>query len=125
MAHLGRRHGLYFKRWGSANGSGDRSGVDNEWNTYTWTADAIELVDDWNTYYQAINRANTLIDMLGNSSISEDAVAKIDGQTKFLRALMYFDLVKMFGAYHCMFEALRTLAKPINHEVLRRKYMYK
>jgi hypothetical protein len=32
---------------GSANGSGDRSGLNNEWNTYTWTPDAIELITDW------------------------------------------------------------------------------
>ena len=94
---LGDVTAFTLKGGGSANGSGDRSGVDNEWNTYTWTADALELSTYWNNYYQAINRANTLIDMLGNSSISENAIAKIDGQAKFLRALMYFDLVKLFG----------------------------
>ncbi|MEO5995762.1 MAG: RagB/SusD family nutrient uptake outer membrane protein, partial [Chitinophagaceae bacterium] len=82
---------------GSANGSGDRSGISNDWNNYTWTADAIELIDDWGTYFQAINRDNTLIDALEKSNISAAARAKIDGQAKFLRALMYFDLVKMFG----------------------------
>ncbi len=53
---------------GSANGSGDRSGINNEWNTYTWTADAIELITCWNSFYQTINWDNTLIDKLEGSS---------------------------------------------------------
>lgn len=94
---LGDVTAFTVKGGGSANGSGDRSGLNNEWNTYTWTPDAIELIDDWNTYYGILNRANTLIDALEKSSISASAVQKIDGQAKFLRAHIYFDLVKMFG----------------------------
>lgn len=82
---------------GSANGSGDRSGINNEWNTYTWTADAIELITGWSYFYTAINWDNTLIDKLQTSSIPAGAKAKISGQAKFLRAHFYFNLVRMFG----------------------------
>jgi len=82
---------------GSANGSGDRSGLNNEWNTYTWTPDAIELITDWGQYYNAINRANTLIDALATSAIPAAAKARIGGEARFLRANMYFELVRMFG----------------------------
>jgi hypothetical protein len=94
---LGDVTAFTMKGGGSANGSGDRSGISNEWNTYTWTPDAIELIDDWGSYYQAINRDNTLIDALEKSGISAAVKARIDGQAKFLRADMYFDLVRMFG----------------------------
>src|SRR5699024_1581415 len=40
---------------------------------------------------------NTLMDRLKKSDISDDAKANISGQAKFLRALSYFDLVKLFG----------------------------
>ncbi len=82
---------------GSANGSGDRSGIINEWNTYTWTSDAIELTTGWNSFYTAINWSNTLIDKLQASGIPAAAKAKIEGQAKFLRAHFYFNLVRMFG----------------------------
>jgi len=82
---------------GSANGSGDRSGITNEWNTYTWTSDAIELITGWNIFYTAINWDNTLIDKLELSSIPSASKARIDGQAKFLRAFFYFNLVRMFG----------------------------
>jgi len=83
---------------GSANGSGDRSGINNEWNTYSWTADAIELTTCWNLFYETINMANTLTDKLKVSGIPASGKAKIGGQAKFLRAFFYFNLVRMFGA---------------------------
>lgn len=94
---LGDVTAFTMKGGGSANGSGDRSGITNEWNTYTWTPDAIELIVDWGSYYQAINRDNTLIDALAASNIPAVPKARIDGEAKFLRANMYFDLVRMFG----------------------------
>tara|TARA_R110002167_G_scaffold158880_10_gene354268 strand:- start:12784 stop:14352 length:1569 start_codon:yes stop_codon:yes gene_type:complete len=86
-----------LKGGGSANGSGDRSGIDNEWNTFTWTADALELSTEWNNNYQAVNRANTLIDKVLASSIADNAKSRLIGEAIFMRAFIYFDLVKLFG----------------------------
>ncbi len=41
---------------GSANGSGDRSGVTNDFNTFSWNSDALELSTAWDFFYAAINR---------------------------------------------------------------------
>ena len=80
---------------GSANGSGDRSGIQNEWNTFSWTPDANELVTAWDYFYQVINRSNTLIDKLEVADFQ--GKNKILGEAKFLRALFYFNLVRIFG----------------------------
>lgn len=80
---------------GSANGSGDRSGVSNDFNTFSWTSDALELSTAWDYFFAAINRANVLIDKLEASSIPNKA--KLDGEAKFLRAFFYFNLVRIFG----------------------------
>lgn len=80
---------------GSANGSGDRSGVTNDFNTFSWNSDALELSTAWDYYFAAINRANVLIDKLAISSIPNKT--RLDGETKFLRALFYFNLVRLFG----------------------------
>lgn len=80
---------------GSANGSGDRSGIQNEWSTYSWTPDAIELVTAWDYFYAVINRANTLVDKLDAADFA--GKAKIEGEARFLRALFYFNMVRIFG----------------------------
>ena len=56
------------------------------------------FADFWTRYYAAVFRCNTLlqkmegIDFEGN----EELRAKIEGETRFLRAQLYFDLVRMF-----------------------------
>src|SRR5699024_6670640 len=55
------------------------------------------LQDEWNRLYTSINRANTLLDGIKRSNIPDSSLASIKGQAKFLRALSYFDLVKLFG----------------------------
>ena len=63
---------------------------------------AINNIDNtryWNNHYSAIYRANLIIKFAEESSVglSEDATARIVGQARGLRALMYYDLVKAYG----------------------------
>lgn len=52
----------------------------------------------WSDYYAGIFRANTLLGKLDGTDFANQtaARARIEGETKFLRALMYFDLVRLF-----------------------------
>jgi len=60
--------------------------------------------DTWSKYYKAIFRCNNLLQKLPTISSwksTKDSVNtitknRIEGETRFLRALMYFDLVRMF-----------------------------
>ena len=47
--------------------------------------------------YKGINRANTLIDALPNTSMNEDTKNSLMGQAKFLRAFYYYELASMYG----------------------------
>jgi hypothetical protein len=51
----------------------------------------------FNTCYAGIARANTIIDRIAEASIDETAKNRILGETKFLRAYFYFNLVRYFG----------------------------
>ena len=51
----------------------------------------------FNTCYAGIARANTIIDRIAEASIDEAAKNRILGETKFLRAYFYFNLVRYFG----------------------------
>ena len=57
--------------------------------------------DMTNTFYEArykgINRANTLIDALPNTTMDETTKNSLMGQAKFLRAFYYYDLASMYG----------------------------
>lgn len=52
----------------------------------------------WADYYAGIFRCNTLINKLDGIDFGNDAATRnrIEGEARFLRALMYFDLVRLF-----------------------------
>jgi len=51
----------------------------------------------WQTAYLAINQANLILEALPNVILTTAERARYEGETKFLRALMYFDLVKIYS----------------------------
>jgi len=51
----------------------------------------------WSDYYAGIFRCNTLLTKLNGIAFeSETAANRIEGETRFLRAIMYFDLARLF-----------------------------
>lgn len=51
----------------------------------------------WASAYDAINRANSVLDHVPAIEMDETLKARIIGEAKFLRALHYFNLVRMWG----------------------------
>ena len=52
----------------------------------------------WNNSYEVINQVNLVIDNLAIVTSSTAEKDRIEGEAKFLRALTYFDLVRLFGS---------------------------
>lgn len=52
----------------------------------------------WQHSYTGISRANIVIESLLGAKISDSVRKTVDGQAKFLRALNYFRLVRLYGA---------------------------
>lgn len=51
----------------------------------------------WGDYYAAIFRCNTLLTKMPGITFESEATQKrIEGETRFLRAILYFDLVRLF-----------------------------
>lgn len=68
--------------------------VDN----FTLSNEATVVRDAWRNYYRAINRINTLLSKI--EPVDPAVVpnkARYTAEVKFLRALAYFDLVRIFG----------------------------
>jgi hypothetical protein len=70
----------------------------------------------WRTAYTTIARCNTVLKYLGNVS-DADKKARFEGEAKFARALMHFDLVRLFGDVPL---AMTTLTPGASEELRRR-----
>ncbi len=51
----------------------------------------------WSAVWQAVNRANAVLDNVPNIEMDETLKARILGEAKFLRALTYFNMVRRWG----------------------------
>jgi starch-binding outer membrane protein, SusD/RagB family len=55
------------------------------------------LNDKWRDGYRGIARANAILDRIEGIQMTEELKKRITGEAKFLRGLMYFNLVRVFG----------------------------
>lgn len=71
----------------------------NKFDRYTFENDENQsLLPFWNRAWNVNNRANSVIDRTALiEDISDEDRSSITGEAKFLRALNYFNLVRMFG----------------------------
>jgi len=67
--------------------------------SFTIQVDNGFVLQIWADHYDTINRANTVIQNTTTDieGVTQDDVDRIVGQAKFIRAIMYFDLVRWFG----------------------------
>ncbi len=63
--------------------------------TFAPTNDRIEKT--WRQHYAAINRANVSLDNIQNIAFDEKLRNRLIAETKFIRALLYFNLVRLWG----------------------------
>ena len=77
------------------------SGSFTTWNNaenFNVTAEHGPTENIWTDHYDAINRANLVIDNAGDvPNISDAKANQLVGEAKFMRALLYFNLVRWFA----------------------------
>ena len=67
-------------------------------DNFSLTSDATLIRDTWRNYYRVINRSNTILDKISKADVTiVKNKAQYTAEAKFLRALAYFDLVRIFG----------------------------
>ena len=72
---------------------------------FSTSADNISVADFWAIRYRAVALANVVIFRAPLASITDDEVAVLVAEAKFIRALAYFDLVRTFGDVPLSLEA--------------------
>ncbi|MBI6117602.1 RagB/SusD family nutrient uptake outer membrane protein [Salegentibacter maritimus] len=63
----------------------------------------------WKEHYVNINRANIVIKRIAEMDINEDLKNRFLGEAHFVRALMYFNLVRLYGAVPVVTEPTESL----------------
>ncbi|MGI4021558.1 MAG: RagB/SusD family nutrient uptake outer membrane protein [Janthinobacterium lividum] len=63
----------------------------------TWNAASTNLQNAWRRFYATIAYANIVLGHVNTPPMTQANRDSYTGQAKFLRALMYFNLVRMFG----------------------------
>ncbi|WP_350287325.1 RagB/SusD family nutrient uptake outer membrane protein [uncultured Croceitalea sp.] len=65
--------------------------------TKNFLVDNVWVRDVWGNAYEGINQTNLILERLDIITSSAAERDRIEGETRFLRALLYFDLVRNFG----------------------------
>ncbi len=84
---------------------------ESQFDIFAWQSAETELEQFWSAAYTAINRANVLIDRLSESNLGSDFTTKVSAQAKFIRGLLYFDLVRLFGGVPLHTQATSDLSE--------------
>ena len=68
-------------------------GIDN----FAANANNQNIADYWEAHYQAITRANIVIEKAAESDLADEDLTQFVAEARFLRGITYFDLVRLFG----------------------------
>ena len=89
--------------WMIGDGASDNSmpgGTDPDFipiDNFTVDADNPRLADTWRGHYNVIGRANVVLEKVPGIPMNETLKTRVLGEARFLRALAYFNLVRIFG----------------------------
>jgi starch-binding outer membrane protein, SusD/RagB family len=72
--------------------------VGDEINNFTMTPESYTAINIFSSSYMGIARANTTIDKIRTSDLNQSFKIQIEAEARFLRALYYFNLVRLYGA---------------------------
>jgi len=65
--------------------------------TFTYNAENSNLLEIWQMHYKTISLANIAIERIPNIAMDETLKNRLVNEAKFLRGLLYFNLVRMYG----------------------------
>ena len=86
------------------NNSADNIGI-NESNVVS-SSGALSSI--WSGSYQVISRTNLILGKMKNVKLDESLKNRFEGECKFLRGLMYFNLVRIFGSVPLVLKDIAT-----------------
>ena len=83
-------------------------------STFTYGPDNATIYDVWKQHYKAITLANIAIARIPAIEMDEALKARLLNEAKFLRGLLYFDLVRMFGRIPLLINEIESTTPEIS-----------
>ena len=72
--------------------------ANDQLGTFAWNAENASVSTVWQIHYKAITLANVAIERIPSIQMDETVRSRLVNEGKFLRALLYFNLVRMYGS---------------------------
>lgn len=95
-----------------ANNQAGQASLD-QLSTFTYGPDNATIYDVWKQHYKAITLANIAIARIPLIEMDEALKARLLNEAKFLRGLLYFDLVRMFGRIPLLLNEIESITPEI------------
>ena len=83
-------------------------------STFTHGPDNGAIYDVWKQHYKAITLANIAIERIPPIVMDETLKARLVNEAKFLRALLYFDMVRMFGRIPLLLNEVESVTPEVS-----------
>lgn len=91
----------------------------------TWVVNSSDVFNNWSSSYASIARANIILDKIDAVSMAEDLKEQYKGEAKFIRALMYFNLVRFFGNIPLIVHEIKTEEEAYSYPQVPEQDVYK
>lgn len=113
-----------FLKHGWTGGSSDQlytEGVFGDPNSRNKMWGALEGMADWSSFYKVVSQVNLVIDRvekIDESRFETGAKQRILGEAYFLRALVYFDIARIWGNAPLVVDVIESSGQVINEELV-------
>lgn len=81
-------------------------------STFSHNSENAALLEIWQMHYKAINTANIAIDRVPGIDMDTELRSRLVNEAKFLRGLLYFNMVRMFGSIPLLLSETEPLNPP-------------
>lgn len=90
---------------------GDSGSDKEQFDKLNWSSTSISFGEVWESNFEGIARANKAIDMLPTLDVNTDLRDRLIGESRFLRAYFYWNLVRSFGGVPLIPKVPKTAAE--------------
>ncbi|MBC8155929.1 MAG: RagB/SusD family nutrient uptake outer membrane protein [Bacteroidetes bacterium] len=118
LGTYGNLRGIYNNFWqytelpsDNTRSFGESEVATGEFDRLTWRSTTGGVSTAWNDAYRTISNSNVILEKIGGIPMSDALKNQYTGEAKFLRALMYFNLVRLFGDVPLILTEITTEAE--------------
>jgi len=91
-------------------------GANADFDNFTLASSNYILNDTWNACYRSIQRSNIILNRMDEVTMDEQIKTYRAGEIKFIRALTYFNMVRMWGDVPLILEEIKDPFEAFKHE---------